>query len=136
MQISNSSTSFNLGQTDFARPSPFAQHGGLSSGGLGDIPSRAAYALGRQAGAAGAEKFGATPPIYSPPDTTSSGVGDTSTGNGDGSNCSSGSCSSGGSSASGGDTKSGGDNMGAQIVQQLMAALMPMLEKALSGAKS
>jgi hypothetical protein len=26
--------------------------------------------------------------------------------------------------------------MGAQIVQQLMAALMPMLEKALSGAKS
>jgi hypothetical protein len=134
MQISNSSTSFNLGQTDFARTSPFAQHGGLSSGGVGDIPSRAAYALGRREGAAAAERFSAHPPIFSP-DTTSSGAGDTSTGNGGGSNCPSGSCSSGGSSASGGDTTPGG-GMGAQIVQQLLAALGPMLEKALSGAKS
>lgn len=132
--ISNSLGSFNPGQADFARTSPFAQHGGLSSGGLGDIPSRAAYAMGRREGAAAAESFRTTP-IFSP-DTTSSGAGDTSTGNGGGSNCSGGNCSSGGSSASGGDTKSGGDNMGAQIVQKLLAALGPMLEQALQSAKS
>jgi hypothetical protein len=127
MQISNSLNSFNVGQTDFARLSPSEQYGGLSSGGFGEVQSLAAYALGRREGAAAAaDTLGGGPRIFSP-ETNSSNAGGADAGTGSGGNCPGGNCSSGGEAAS------GGGAAGAQIVQQLLQALAPMLEKMLSG---